>query len=198
MIWLDGLDIPLVRFLDAASPRRAASSRRRDTRPEGDALHRYGSNLLPLDHGQAARADPRVFIYPFARRASRSPASPAATSIRTTASSCASSTRRPAASPMPPSAPSPQRCRPASTTAPYAAATRTRARLPEGAGDRATVGAIDAFDSADARLRAGTAGVRIAIARRGAALRHRRRRFSDRKLGVFRRAIADIRARCAP
>src|SRR5205807_1755540 len=37
-----------------------------DTRPEGDALFRYGSNLLPLDHAPAPHEPSRVFVYPFA------------------------------------------------------------------------------------------------------------------------------------
>ncbi|HEV7578470.1 MAG TPA: gentisate 1,2-dioxygenase [Caldimonas sp.] len=67
VVWLDGLDIPLVRFLDAGFAEKSALTSRADARPEGDALHRYGSNMLPLDHAPLAHEPARVFVYPFAR-----------------------------------------------------------------------------------------------------------------------------------
>ncbi|MGZ8260558.1 MAG: gentisate 1,2-dioxygenase [Caldimonas sp.] len=67
VVWLDGLDIPLVRFLDAGFAEKSDVRSRVDVRPEGDALFRYGYNMLPLDHAPAASAPSRVFVYPFAR-----------------------------------------------------------------------------------------------------------------------------------
>jgi gentisate 1,2-dioxygenase len=67
VVWLDGLDIPLVRFLDAGFAEKSASKSRADSRPEGDALFRYGYNMLPLDHAPAPSEPSRVFVYPFAR-----------------------------------------------------------------------------------------------------------------------------------
>ena len=67
VVWLDGLDIPLVRFLDAGFAEKSAVKSQVDARPEGDALARYGSNMLPLDFEQAAHEPTRVFVYPFAR-----------------------------------------------------------------------------------------------------------------------------------
>jgi gentisate 1,2-dioxygenase len=67
VVWLDGLDIPLVRFLDAGFAEKSATRSQADARPEGDALHRYGSNMLPLDHEPMAHEPSRVFSYPFAR-----------------------------------------------------------------------------------------------------------------------------------
>jgi gentisate 1,2-dioxygenase len=67
VVWLDGLDIPLVRFLDAGFAEKSSARSQADARPEGDALHRYGSNLLPLDHAPAPHEPSRVFVYPFAR-----------------------------------------------------------------------------------------------------------------------------------
>ena len=67
VVWLDGLDIPLVRFLDAGFAEKSGVKSQADARPEGDALHRYGSNMLPLDHAPMAHEPSRVFIYPFAR-----------------------------------------------------------------------------------------------------------------------------------
>jgi len=67
VVWLDGLDIPLVRFLDAGFAEKSAVASRYATRPEGDALFRYGYNMLPLDHAPRAWEPSRVFVYPFAR-----------------------------------------------------------------------------------------------------------------------------------
>src|SRR5947199_846815 len=67
VVWLDGLDIPLVRFLDAGFAEHSSERAQADTRPEGDALFRYGSNLLPLDHAPAPHEPSRVFVYPFAK-----------------------------------------------------------------------------------------------------------------------------------
>jgi len=67
VVWLDGLDIPLVRFLDAGFAEKSAVKSRVDARPEGDALFRYGYNMLPLDHSPAPWQPSRVFVYPFAR-----------------------------------------------------------------------------------------------------------------------------------
>ena len=67
VVWLDGLDIPLVRFLDAGFAEKSAAKSQAATRPEGDALARYGMNMLPLDHEQSASEPSKVFVYPFAR-----------------------------------------------------------------------------------------------------------------------------------
>lgn len=67
VVWLDGLDIPLVRFLAAGFAEKADAHVQTVARPEGDALARYGSNLLPLDYEPDAAAPTRVFSYPFAR-----------------------------------------------------------------------------------------------------------------------------------
>ena len=49
VVWLDGLDIPLVRFLDAGFAEKSSIKSQADARPEGDSLHRYGANMLPLE-----------------------------------------------------------------------------------------------------------------------------------------------------
>jgi gentisate 1,2-dioxygenase len=66
VIWLDGLDIPLVRFLDAGFAERHPEESQPLTRPEGDALARYGSNLFPLEFVPTSRTTP-VFSYPYRR-----------------------------------------------------------------------------------------------------------------------------------
>ena len=102
-----------------ASPRRAESSRRPTTRPEGDALARYGYNMLPLDHAPTPPEPSRVFVYPFARtREALAGVARGRRRSRTSATSCASSTRRPGARRCRPSAPSRSACRRASRPGP--------------------------------------------------------------------------------
>ncbi|GAC1629479.1 MAG: gentisate 1,2-dioxygenase [Nevskia sp.] len=67
VVWLDGLDIPLVRFLDAGFAEKAVQESQTPLRPEGDAQARYGSNLLPLDYRPAAAEPTRLFVYPYAQ-----------------------------------------------------------------------------------------------------------------------------------
>ncbi|MCZ6722050.1 MAG: gentisate 1,2-dioxygenase [Alphaproteobacteria bacterium] len=66
MVWMDGLDIPLVQFLDASFAENYPEDRHPLERREGDSLARYGSGLLPLDHQPAGASSP-VFNYPYAR-----------------------------------------------------------------------------------------------------------------------------------
>jgi len=66
VVWLDGLDLPLVRFFECGFAENDTQDVQSVTRPEGDALARYGSNLLPIDY-QPAHASSPVFAYPYAR-----------------------------------------------------------------------------------------------------------------------------------
>jgi gentisate 1,2-dioxygenase len=66
MVWLDGLDIPLVSFLDAGFMEPGNAETQMAARPAGDSLARYGSGLLPVDWQPAGRTSP-VFNYPYAR-----------------------------------------------------------------------------------------------------------------------------------
>jgi gentisate 1,2-dioxygenase len=66
MFWLDGLDIPLVQFLDASFAEHLGQDQQPVTRPLGDSQHRYGANLLPVDHRPRGHYSP-VFNYPYAR-----------------------------------------------------------------------------------------------------------------------------------
>ena len=67
VVWLDGLDIPIVRFLDAGFAERSEQQCQQPLRPEGDAQARYGASMVPLDY-QPRPADPaKVFVYPFGR-----------------------------------------------------------------------------------------------------------------------------------
>jgi len=66
MVWLDGLDIPLVGLLDAGFMEPGNAATQMVTKPAGDSLARYGSGLLPVDWRPATRTSP-VFNYPYAR-----------------------------------------------------------------------------------------------------------------------------------
>lgn len=66
VIWMDGLDIPLVRMLGASFAERFPETTQPVTRPEGDAARRYGMNLLPVDYQPSSPTSP-LFVYPYDR-----------------------------------------------------------------------------------------------------------------------------------
>lgn len=66
VIWLDGLDIPIVAFFDAGFAERYPEESQPVTKPEGDALVRYGANLLPLEYQPPSHTTP-IFSYPYVR-----------------------------------------------------------------------------------------------------------------------------------
>ncbi|MFM1814762.1 MAG: hypothetical protein RLZ98_1457 [Pseudomonadota bacterium] len=66
MFWLDGLDIPIVKALDASFMEHYPEDTQPISRPVGDSPMRYGNNLMPVDHKPAGRTSP-VFNYPYAR-----------------------------------------------------------------------------------------------------------------------------------
>jgi gentisate 1,2-dioxygenase len=67
VVWLDGLDIPIVRFFDGGFAERSAAEHQAELRPEGDALARYGNNMLPVDFEPAPGEPTRMFVYPFGK-----------------------------------------------------------------------------------------------------------------------------------
>ncbi len=66
MVWLDGLDIPLVAFFNSTFREDHHLQEAGITRPEGDSLARFGSGLLPVGHKQGSLNSP-VFNYPYPR-----------------------------------------------------------------------------------------------------------------------------------
>ncbi|WP_153076803.1 gentisate 1,2-dioxygenase [Paraburkholderia bonniea] len=66
VVWLDGLDIPMIRFFDAGFEEKSAARSQQVSRPEGNALARYGHNLLPVDYTPGSPTSP-IFNYPYAR-----------------------------------------------------------------------------------------------------------------------------------
>ena len=66
VVWMDGLDVPLVGFLHAEFRENHPDKAQAPTRPEGDALARYGSGLMPVDMDRGSHTSP-VFSYPYER-----------------------------------------------------------------------------------------------------------------------------------
>ena len=64
MFWLDGLDIPMVKFFDASFAEGLKEDQQKITRPPGDSFARYGHNLLPIDGTRKSKTSP-IFNYPY-------------------------------------------------------------------------------------------------------------------------------------
>ena len=64
IFWLDGLDIPVVQFLDASFAEQLGEEQQPISRPRGDSDARFGANLLPVDYRGGASP---MFAYPYAR-----------------------------------------------------------------------------------------------------------------------------------
>jgi gentisate 1,2-dioxygenase len=64
VVWLDGLDIAVVRMLGAQFRENHGHEAQPVARPEGDAAARYGANMLPLDYVPRNGVTP-VFSYPY-------------------------------------------------------------------------------------------------------------------------------------
>ncbi len=66
MIWMDGLDIPVLQFFDASFAEPYSGDLQPVTRQTGDSLARFGANMLPVDHARGGSVSP-IFNYPYAR-----------------------------------------------------------------------------------------------------------------------------------
>ncbi|MDB5742788.1 MAG: gentisate 1,2-dioxygenase [Polaromonas sp.] len=66
VVWLDGLDIPLVRFFDAGFAENDESRAQQVQRPEGNSYARFGYNMVPVRHAHASATSP-IFSYPYDR-----------------------------------------------------------------------------------------------------------------------------------
>ncbi|MFQ5745140.1 MAG: gentisate 1,2-dioxygenase [Acidobacteriota bacterium] len=66
VVWLDGLDIPLVKFFDASFIERYSDETHPELRPPGDNSARYGVNMKPVGYEAEGRRSP-LFSYPYAR-----------------------------------------------------------------------------------------------------------------------------------
>ena len=66
IFWLDGLDIPLIQFLDASFIERHERELQPISKPVGDSYARFGANLLPVGYRSASATSP-IFNYPYNR-----------------------------------------------------------------------------------------------------------------------------------
>lgn len=66
MVWLDGLDIPIIAFLENGFAENLDADSQQVTRPTGDSLARYGSGLMPVGYEHTAKSSP-IFNYPYER-----------------------------------------------------------------------------------------------------------------------------------
>ena len=66
VVWLDGLDVPMVAYFDAGFMERYPQAMQPVMRAEGDSQARYGENLLPLGYEPRSLTTP-VFCYPYSR-----------------------------------------------------------------------------------------------------------------------------------
>src|SRR6184192_588721 len=65
-IWMDGLDLPLVNFLNTNFAGHYPGGLQSVSRQDGDALARYGNNMMPVEYKSNALSAP-VFNYPYSR-----------------------------------------------------------------------------------------------------------------------------------
>ena len=66
VVWLDGLDIPMVRFFDAGFAENDDVKVQRVAKPEGHSFARFGHNMVPVRHDHRSSTSP-IFSYPYAR-----------------------------------------------------------------------------------------------------------------------------------
>ncbi len=67
VVWLDGLDIPLVRFLDAGFAETYPEAVQPVLRPEGTNPARWAANMAPVNHHAPHGATSPIFSYPYGR-----------------------------------------------------------------------------------------------------------------------------------
>jgi gentisate 1,2-dioxygenase len=67
VIWLDGLDIPMLRFFDAGFAENGDAAQQSVVRPEGNNFARYGANMLPVKYDAPHGTTSPIFSYPYAR-----------------------------------------------------------------------------------------------------------------------------------
>lgn len=66
MIWLDGLDIPIITLFDTSFAEQYPQDEQPIDRQVGDSLARYGANMLPVDYESRSPVSP-IFNYPYTR-----------------------------------------------------------------------------------------------------------------------------------
>jgi gentisate 1,2-dioxygenase len=66
VMWLDGLDVPIVNLLNAGFAEDGAQGRQAVTKPIGDSVSRYASGLIPVNYQPRGSTSP-IFWYPYRR-----------------------------------------------------------------------------------------------------------------------------------
>lgn len=67
VVWLDGLDIPMIRFFDAGFAETGSAKSQPVTRAEGASYARYGHNMAPVRGDAPFGATSPIFSYPYER-----------------------------------------------------------------------------------------------------------------------------------
>jgi gentisate 1,2-dioxygenase len=67
VVWLDGLDIPMLRFFDAGFAENGTAKQQEVTKPEGVSFHRHGANMLPVRYESPFGQTSPIFSYPYDR-----------------------------------------------------------------------------------------------------------------------------------
>ena len=67
VVWLDGLDIPMLKFFDAGFAENGSAASQAVTKPEGVNIHKYGANMLPVRHVAPFGQTSPIFSYPYDR-----------------------------------------------------------------------------------------------------------------------------------
>ena len=67
VVWLDGLDIPMIRFFDAGFAENNPSKSQSVSRSEGTSFARYGHNMAPVRHDAPFGKTSPIFSYPYER-----------------------------------------------------------------------------------------------------------------------------------
>ena len=67
VVWLDGLDIPMLRFFDAGFAENGSERSQPLTRAEGTSYQQYGANMLPVRYDAPFGQTSPIFSYPYAR-----------------------------------------------------------------------------------------------------------------------------------
>ncbi|MBA3477153.1 MAG: gentisate 1,2-dioxygenase [Lautropia sp.] len=67
VVWLDGLDIPVVAFFESGFAENDSARSQAVTAAEGTSLARFGASMLPLKPHSPFGATSPIFCYPYAR-----------------------------------------------------------------------------------------------------------------------------------
>jgi gentisate 1,2-dioxygenase len=67
VVWLDGLDIPMIRFFDAGFAQNNTDKSQNLSRAEGSSFARYGHNMAPVRGDAPFGATSPIFNYPYER-----------------------------------------------------------------------------------------------------------------------------------